>query len=333
MPRQPERQNLIIFDWDDTLFPTTAVRQAEEDWGLREEEVENINRFQELEEPLSELLQEALRLAPGATYIVTNAGDGWIKECVSKYYPSIEPFIDQMHVISARQYFCERHGIVLNQALKATAEDCLRWKAFTLASLATAEGEEGMLRSLEVDPGKQLSVVSVGDAPTDASATQFLRKFLPRGSWVKTVQLIQTPNFEQVKDQQKLLRGSLSKVCRHPASASLCVGRRSPAPENGDAEGEAVAGTPEAEILAGVASGMKELMKDSVQGQPVPGSSEAKSQAEVQDDDKLGAKTQKPSNCTMNGIMTEKCMPGGYPGCFQPSAASPVAAGGNMVSL
>lgn len=308
------RQNLIIFDWDDTLFPTTALRQAEEEWGLQEDEAQmqkkerSIDQFQELEEPLSELLQEALRLAPRATYIVTNAGDGWIKECVAKYYPSAEPLIDQMHVISARQYFCERHGIALCPALMVSAADCLRWKAFTLASLATAEDEEGMLRTIDFDPGRQLSVVSVGDAPTDASATQFLRKFLPRGSWVKTVQLMQTPNFEQVKDQQKLLRGSLSKVCSHPASASLCVGRRLPGPDNSDTQGDAVPRTPEAEILAGLTSGMKDLMKNPRPLQTVFASSEPKPEAEVEDDEKLGTQTQKASNYTMHGIQQETCM-------------------------
>jgi len=297
------RQNVIIFDWDDTLFPTTAWCRAEEELGLPEDEAQSIDRFQELEEPLSELLQEALRLAPRATYIVTNAGDGWIKKCVAKYLSSAEPLIDQMHVISARQYFCERHGIAQSLALTVSAADCLRWKAFTFASLATAEGEDGMLRCADFDPGKQLSVVSVGDAPTDASATQFLRKFLPRGSWVKTVKLMQTPTFEQVKDQQKLLRGSLSKVCSHPACASLCVGRRVPGPE-----GDAVPETQEAEILAGVTSGMKDLMKNHRPLQNVPAPPEPKPKAEAEDDEKLSTQAQKPHNCTMNGMQKEKCM-------------------------
>lgn len=223
------RQNVVIFDWDDTLFPTTALKlQQAEMTALRSVDIAKIEaEMALLQVSLSELLQEALELAPGTTYIVTNAGEGWVSECTNRFLPDLKALLDgSVRVISARQYFCDHYSGGTQQTLPAqpTAEDCLRWKAFTFASLAMEHG--GLSPS-----GHPLSVVSYGDAPTDASATRFLRRFLPKGTWVKTVQLLSVPTIPQVKDQLDLMRTSLATVCRHGASATLCVGRRAESPK------------------------------------------------------------------------------------------------------
>ena len=71
-----EQNTLIIFDWDDTLFPTYWLVST----GINMRSIDDIRKylvyFKELDTIVSKLLYEALRL--GKVIIVTNASIDWI---------------------------------------------------------------------------------------------------------------------------------------------------------------------------------------------------------------------------------------------------------------
>lgn len=72
-----EQNTLIIFDWDDTLFPTYWLIST----GINMRSLDDIRKylvyFKELDTIVSKLLYEALRL--GKVIIVTNASIDWIR--------------------------------------------------------------------------------------------------------------------------------------------------------------------------------------------------------------------------------------------------------------
>eukprot|EP00746_Dinoflagellata_sp_MGD_P058804 gnl/MRDRNA2_/MRDRNA2_25128_c0_seq2.p1 gnl/MRDRNA2_/MRDRNA2_25128_c0~~gnl/MRDRNA2_/MRDRNA2_25128_c0_seq2.p1 ORF type:complete len:277 (+),score=58.62 gnl/MRDRNA2_/MRDRNA2_25128_c0_seq2:337-1167(+) len=208
-----DRKCAVIFDWDDTLFPTTSL-QAEYgslDTGLIPDE--------SLQEHLVKVLEEALRLAPEGTYIVTNAIEGWVKHCVENFYPAALPLLDRVHVVSARHRFFENAAEA--ESKKATCpEDLFNWKATALQSLVKEDGSHALSCS---DAGP-LNIIAIGDAPTDAKAARTLAPHLPTGSWLKTVQLMPAPSLSCFGEQLRLILGAMGKVLNHAESASLCVG-------------------------------------------------------------------------------------------------------------
>merc|ERR1719253_621808 len=77
-------RSLIIFDWDDTLFPTTELEVS----GLMD------NPHLAPWEELAELQAAAIRVlrsarSIGTTLIVTNSDHGWVHETAAKFFPGL----------------------------------------------------------------------------------------------------------------------------------------------------------------------------------------------------------------------------------------------------
>ncbi len=100
---QKSHNSLIIFDWDDTLLPTSFLTKN----GIYNENLILSNSDQEkikkLEDIVFELLSKALDR--GDVFIITNAGPGWVEYSAEKYYPKIMSLLKKIHIISARGAF------------------------------------------------------------------------------------------------------------------------------------------------------------------------------------------------------------------------------------
>ena len=98
---KPKQHNsIIIFDWDDTLLPTSFLTPEgvfNENINLSDVEKEKILK---LEQAVFKLLTEAVE--KGNVYIITNAGNGWVEYSANKFYPSIIPILEKIKIISAR---------------------------------------------------------------------------------------------------------------------------------------------------------------------------------------------------------------------------------------
>jgi hypothetical protein len=95
-------QTMIVFDWDDTLFPTTDLIQsigvrpdrAEEEplKGLAPEVTLAITQW---EEALYEYLSLACSLSDRCV-IITNSRRPWVEDCVNKFAPRLKPLFERV---------------------------------------------------------------------------------------------------------------------------------------------------------------------------------------------------------------------------------------------
>ena len=95
--------SLIIFDWDDTLLPTSFLTKNgvyDENKILTEKEKEKIL---ELGNIVLNLLE--ISIEKGDTYIITNAGKGWVEFSCEKYYPKVINILKKIKIISARENY------------------------------------------------------------------------------------------------------------------------------------------------------------------------------------------------------------------------------------
>ena len=53
-----------------------------------------------LEKSAKKILE--LSVAKGKTYIITNAGEGWVQYSAEKFMPTVVPILSQIKIISAR---------------------------------------------------------------------------------------------------------------------------------------------------------------------------------------------------------------------------------------
>ena len=89
-------ETCIIFDWDDTLCPSTFMLKTE-----RTDEIEH--ELRKLERLVSHVLTLALEY--GHVFIITNAQQGWVEVAVATYMPTLKYWIDKVTVVSARSRF------------------------------------------------------------------------------------------------------------------------------------------------------------------------------------------------------------------------------------
>ena len=120
---KPKTHNsLIIFDWDDTLLPTTFLTQG----GIFNENLllsdNDQKKIEKLEKSALKLLNMAL--TKGDVYIITNAGVGWVEFSAKKFYPSVCEILPKIQIISAR-----------GEWEKDYPGDSRRWKIQTFLSL------------------------------------------------------------------------------------------------------------------------------------------------------------------------------------------------------
>mmetsp|Transcript_55448 Transcript_55448/g.140974 ORF Transcript_55448/g.140974 Transcript_55448/m.140974 type:complete len:267 (-) Transcript_55448:277-1077(-) len=189
---QSFEETLIIFDWDDSILPTSWL---ERQGALQKKRVAASQKvqlpLQALASKIVETLQEAMKY--GRVIIITNAGEGWVQESCRHFLPSIEPYLSYIPVVSARSAF-EPLGI------KSPTE----WKrsAFQQEVSAFCDG---------LAEGQHGNIVSVGDSVHEHLALIGAAGGRP-GCLSKSLGLAEKPSIEQLSQELELVAGSFEEV-------------------------------------------------------------------------------------------------------------------------
>lgn len=97
-------QTVIVFDWDDTLCPSTWISDQHPAVTYFRQPP-NVPRFtkplKELEAAVILLLECAMRL--GKVIIITNAKQDWVKMSCTNFLPGVLPFLPHMSQVYARE--------------------------------------------------------------------------------------------------------------------------------------------------------------------------------------------------------------------------------------
>lgn len=98
-PPPPKSSKVIIFDWDDTICPSTFVDQFK------------VDTFSDLPPHYQNLFNEIGRCAErclaaaakhGEVIIITNSDEGWVDYSAERYVPNLLPILPHYRVVSAR---------------------------------------------------------------------------------------------------------------------------------------------------------------------------------------------------------------------------------------
>ena len=178
---KPKSHNsLIIFDWDDTLLPTTFLTQG----GIFNENLilsENDKRkIEKLEKSVLNLLNMAI--TKGDVYIITNAGLGWVEYSAQKFYPSVFEILPKIKIISARGEF-----------EKDYPGDSRKWKLQTFLSLQKS-----------LDTKLVTNIICLGDSLFEIEAGRILGNQFSE-AFVKTIKFKEGPKPEELNKQLMLV--------------------------------------------------------------------------------------------------------------------------------
>jgi hypothetical protein len=198
-------ENLIIFDWDDTLFPTTWLREQ----GLLEEEAvitpEQDARLEALADLAALTLETAKRR--GGVAIVTNAEQGWVEMSCEAIMPSLQPHLAGVRIVSARSRH-EKHGL-----FAPTTWKCLAFEELVAEFYGVFDQSDVALRR---------NIVSIGDSEYEMEAL----KWVATGTdcHAKCLKLMHQPCLEQLIEQQEQLAGFVDDVVDHDGNFDYEIG-------------------------------------------------------------------------------------------------------------
>lgn len=169
---------IIIIDWDDTLFPTTAYRQQKI----------TPQYLQMLDKTIPKLLNF------NKTYIVSNASNEWLNKSLD-LLPLTKQYIKEknIQIISAREKY---------QFLKSVEE----WKKYCFKDIINKHN------------CKYYNVLSIGDSIYEYNALVDLHDYIINKNKIpilKNISFKQTPNEMDIIIQINVLNDKLKDIIKH----------------------------------------------------------------------------------------------------------------------
>jgi len=202
---QPD-QTIIIFDWDDTLCPSTSCMRMHGLSVLGDPPKGDL--AQSLELLASEargLLERAAELA-SKVVVVTNAEEGWVDLSCKAWLPGLQQMLLQCEVASARSTW-EPRGIASPAG----------WKTCAFEDVIDRFYSRYQHQSWK-------NIVSVGDAPHEREALSRVVRWAPCGRGKcrsKSVKFVLRPSIEQLTREVQMLRDSLQEIVSHDDDLDL----------------------------------------------------------------------------------------------------------------
>jgi hypothetical protein len=181
--------NVIIFDWDDTLFPTEYFK-------TRIDMLYNHKLIpDEINLKLRTLASDIIKLITcaklcGNVLIISNAKSEWLTLCF-QVIPEIIPILNTINIISAQDNFIH------------LSNDPAKWKeyAFYYNIFHTIKIYDNFIHNY--------NLISIGDSIHERDALKISAKYIktynPNSIFTKTIKLLDKPTFEKVIIQLQIL--------------------------------------------------------------------------------------------------------------------------------
>ena len=195
---------LIIFDWDDTILPTSWLNRK----GYRLEGPSPTGEAREILDELSLIVNETLTLAAkrGHVMIVTNAEDRWIGLTAEKFMPLSAKCVAKFQHISARSMF-EPTGLALP----------IEWKENAFRMVV-----EEYLRATSVVGSRQ--VISIGDSAHEREAVlKVCGEVKHHGVGCKSLKFMERPDVDNLKKEHILIQECFRDIIDHKGDLDLCI--------------------------------------------------------------------------------------------------------------
>jgi len=210
-------ETLVIFDWDDTLCPTShtvAQPSCEHDDAAALEE-----HFAAVED----LLLHAADI--GHVAIVTMAAEGWVERCAKRYMPRLEALLERLQI----PVFVARSSVPAFHR-RGVLEECRDPGQF-LKTHAIERAVREFYSGQGERPRSWKNILSIGDSQAERLALQdvvFRRQQRDRcGRWkecrCKTLLLLEQPSLAQLTAELRLVVQWLPALVCHDGDADLEV--------------------------------------------------------------------------------------------------------------
>lgn len=204
-PFAPE-ETLFIFDWDDTILPSTWLQQQ----GLRLDAGSQPNsQHREVLREVASIASKTLSAARrhGTVILVTNAERGWIELSCQKFLPVLFPLLEGIKIVSARTSY---------EGPKCSAPH--QWKLRAFAVEITSHYGSDVLG----DTAARKNTLSLGDSLHEREALMVATQSLPNCR-TKALKFVERPELSQICKQHELVVDCFERIVHHDGDLDLCI--------------------------------------------------------------------------------------------------------------
>jgi len=202
---RPE-QTIILFDWDDTLCPSTWIRDNQPALNFFKPapcEDRYLRPLKEMQRQAERILTLALKM--GKVIIVTNAMEPWVETSCRNFMPDLLPLVEKIPVIYARSTCDGSFGACEENASPQ------RWKE-------VAFGMEISSFYSQYERQSWKNVVSIGDSIFERDAVRQVvlhRPSAQKPCRTKTAKLLDEPDIFELIAQVRVIHDALGMMVQH----------------------------------------------------------------------------------------------------------------------
>jgi len=243
---QLKPSKVIIFDWDDTICPSSFVDQ----W-----EIETFNdlplHVQNIMHDVGRAAEKCLRAAAkyGEVIIITNSDDGWVNYSAERYVPNLLPVLPNYTIISARtryehfypgQPLCWKAAAFAHEVNERFSPEDEKEKErirntndsdYSFGSMISTDESSQSTPSQKAEDfyegqnpfentkTQYREVVSFGDSMEERTAVKIVSEQL--SAVPKSVMFLTNPTPIQLLGQLSMLTSQMQYVCDHRDSLDL----------------------------------------------------------------------------------------------------------------
>mmetsp|Transcript_21070 Transcript_21070/g.33975 ORF Transcript_21070/g.33975 Transcript_21070/m.33975 type:complete len:221 (+) Transcript_21070:68-730(+) len=193
----PDPQTVIVFDWDDTLLYTTFIKKA----SGRNISPAMQQHLDSIEKVAYEILEAALRC--GATFIITNAEDGWVQESAAVFMPSLLSIFEKVNIISARS------------TQEVHCADSSQWKTHAFLEMGRRLREDNSV----------VNLISIGDSQFELDAAHVFGTLFEH-SLIKTVKFKEHPTPLELLKELKLVLPKFANIVKASTNLNISAVRK-----------------------------------------------------------------------------------------------------------
>lgn len=214
----PHGHALIIFDYDDTILPTSFLSKN----GLRIDSPPPVGDLMRALEDYSRFVNKTLNEASkyGHVIIITNAETGWIQLTVEKFLPQSASTVHRFQHLSARSIF-EPTGIISPIAWKENAFRLVVEEYLVAKNAQRSNHPGGRRKSVP-----HCQVISLGDSAHEREAVLKVCGEFKIVS--KSLKFMERPDLDALRKQHELIHECLRDIVRTKDNLDLCIQTSSP---------------------------------------------------------------------------------------------------------
>lgn len=179
-----KRKTIVIFDWDDTLFPTTWLSRN----SIKIDDTHstaNLKYFKEIDLLISNIFKQIIN--KNKIIIVTNASVTWVKLCM-ELLPNTKDICKDIDIYSSREQYQEKFP-----------NDNNLWKKMFFSKF---------IKAFYRDRNYIQNIMSVGDADYEYLALIDLFS-KNKNRYIKTIKLLRYPSKEEIYKELYILNKTI----------------------------------------------------------------------------------------------------------------------------